>query len=68
MTLERAGLPAVVVTTTAFETLARKEAYALGMEALPLLVVEHPLGGQGPEGVTRRAEQALAQLLARLGR
>ena len=68
MTLQRAGTPAVVVTTTAFETLAHHEAHTLGMEGLPLLVVEHPLGGEPPARVAEKAARAVAQLVARLGR
>ena len=56
------------MTTTAFEALARHEAHTLGMEALPLLVVEHPLGGEPPERVAERAAAAVAQLAARLDR
>jgi hypothetical protein len=32
-----------------------------------MLVIEHPLGGQQPEAVFRRAQQALAQLADLLG-
>ena len=67
MTLQRAGTPAVVVTTTAFETLAHHEAHTLGMENLPLLVVDHPLGGEPVERIETRAARAASQLLARLG-
>ena len=68
MTLQRAGTPAVVVTTTAFETLAHHEAHTLGMETLPLLVVDHPLGGE-PAGADRDpgGARGARQLLARLG-
>jgi len=38
------------------------------MTGLPLLVVQHPLGGEQPESVVRRAHQAVEQLLALLGR
>ena len=68
MTLERAGIPAVVVTTTAFEPLAHHEAHTLGMEALPLLVIDHPLGGESPERVAEKAARAVTQLVSRLGR
>jgi hypothetical protein len=34
---------------------------------LPLLVVQHPLGGEQPESVSRLAHQAVDQLLALLG-
>jgi hypothetical protein len=67
VTLQRAGTPAVVVTTTAFETLARHEAHTLGMEDLPLLVVDHPLGGEPPARIEIRAARAVSQLQTRLG-
>ena len=67
MTLQRAGTPAVVVTTTAFEALARHEAHTLGMEDLPLLVVDHPLGGEPADRIETRAARAVTQLLGRLG-
>jgi hypothetical protein len=35
---------------------------AQGVSALPLLVVEHPLGGERPEAIARRARQAFEQL------
>jgi hypothetical protein len=67
VTLGRAGTPAVVVTTTAFETLAHHEAHTLGMEDLPLLVIDHPLGGEPVGRVADKAARAAVQLLARLG-
>ena len=66
MTLQRAGTPAVVVTTTAFLSLAHHEAHTLGMEDLPLLVVDHPLGGEPAERIETRAARAVSQLLAGL--
>jgi hypothetical protein len=56
------------VTTTAFEGLARHEAHTLGMETLPLLVVQHPLGGEPAERVAERAAAAVAQLATRFRR
>jgi hypothetical protein len=35
---------------------------ALGVSGLPLLVVDHPLGGERPDSVARRAHQAFEQL------
>ena len=67
MTLERAGTPAVVVTTTAFERLAHHEAHTLGMEGLSLVVIDHPLGGEPPERVAEKAAQAVVQLIRQLG-
>jgi hypothetical protein len=57
----------VVVATTAFETLAHHEAHTLGMEGLPLLVIQHPLGAEPPARVAEKAARAVAQLAARLG-
>jgi hypothetical protein len=68
VTLARGGTPVVVITTTAFETLAHHEAHTLGMEGLPLVVIEHPLGGEPPARVTDKAARAVAQLASHLGR
>jgi hypothetical protein len=62
----RAGTAAGVITTTAFQRLAVNQLSARGIAGLPLLVIEHPLGGERPEAVTRRAHQALEQLLSLL--
>lgn len=50
-----------------FQRLALGEMAALGATGLPMLVVEHPLGGEAPEGVSRRIAQAVEQLGAMLG-
>jgi hypothetical protein len=34
---------------------------------LPVLVVDHPLGGESPEAIARRARQALEQLASLIG-
>jgi hypothetical protein len=51
-----------------FQRLALGEMAALGVTGLPLLVVEHPLGGEGVDGVSRRIAQAVEQIAAMLGR
>jgi len=60
--LAEAGTPAGLISTTVFQSLAVSEMTALGASGLPLLVVDHPLGGEKPEGVSRRARQAVEQL------
>jgi hypothetical protein len=37
---------------------------SLGVSGLPFLVVQHPLGGERPESIARRAHQAFEQLAA----
>ena len=50
-----------------FQTLALGETAALGATGLPLLVIQHPLGGEPPDGVSRRVAQAVEQLASLLG-
>jgi len=47
-----------MITTSAFRTLAENERRAKGVPDLPLLIIDHPLGGETLDGVARRAEQA----------
>ena len=60
--MAKQGTPAGLISTTVFQKLALSEMNALGATTLPLLVVQHPLGGEKPEGVSRRAAQAVEQL------
>jgi hypothetical protein len=62
--LAKRGTPAGLIGTTAFQGLAVSEMGAQGVSALPLLVVEHPLGGERPDAIARRAQQAFEQLQA----
>jgi hypothetical protein len=41
---------------------------ARSVVGLPLLVVDHPLGGERPEAIAQRAHQAAALLASLLGR
>ena len=66
--MARAGTPAGLIATTAFQALAVQQLEARGVRGLPLLVVEHPLGGERPEAAARRAEQAAEQLGSLIGR
>jgi hypothetical protein len=50
-----------------FQRLALGEMAALGATGLPLLVIQHPLGGEAAEGVSRRVQQAVEQIESRLG-
>ncbi len=43
------------------------ELAALGVSGLPLLVIQHPLGGERPESVVRKAREAVEQLAALIG-
>jgi hypothetical protein len=62
------GTASGLIGTTAFQGLALSELAALGVTGLPILVVQHPLGGERPESVGRRVHQALEQLVSLVGR
>ena len=66
--MAKGGTPAGLIGTTAFQGLALGELEALGISGLPLLIVQHPLGGEKPDGVKRRAQQAVEQLASLLCR
>jgi hypothetical protein len=66
--LAKGGTPSGLIVTTAFQGLALGELQALGFSGLPLLLIEHPLGGEKPEGVARRARQAVEELASLLTR
>jgi hypothetical protein len=54
--LEQQGIPTVVMGTLEFEQLARLEAKNRGLEALPLALIPHPLGGIREEDVVKKAD------------
>jgi hypothetical protein len=61
--LRKRGLVAAVVTSTAFKKLGETQAKIFGVPDLPLLVIEHPLGGIDIDGVKARADVAAPQLV-----
>lgn len=65
--MAKQGKAAVTVCSTAFLTLGRAQARALGSSDLPIAVIPHPFGGRSREDVRRIAEQCvddIAKLLA----
>jgi hypothetical protein len=56
-----------LIATTTFQGLAMSQLRARGVTGVPLLIIDHPLGGERPEGVVRRAHQAFEQLVSLLG-
>ena len=64
--MERRGVPTVMICTDEFHQLGRHDAESLGMPALPIALVPHPLGGQKPEHIQEKAEKALEQVVKML--
>lgn len=52
-----------MLCTDEFSLLGRHEAESLGMPALPIALVPHPLGGQKPDAICEKAEKALDQVV-----
>ena len=50
----------MTICSSEFVALGRAEAEALGMPALPLAIIQHPLGGLAPEEVRQRAASVLS--------
>jgi hypothetical protein len=61
--LRKRGLVTAVVCSTAFQKLGQTQAKIFGVPDLPLLVIQHPLGGLDLESVKGRAEVATPQLV-----
>ena len=61
--LRKRGLIAAVVCSDTFMKLGMAQAKVFGVPDLPLLKIQHPLGGLNIEKVRERAAVALPQLL-----
>lgn len=54
----------MTVCSTAFLTLGRAQAKALGNPALPIAVIEHPFGLRSRDEVRRMAEKCVQDIAA----
>ena len=64
--LETAGIPTAVICSDEFGPLGRAEAQVLGMGALPLLAIPHPLAGNDDALVQAKARVIAAEVLLAL--
>jgi hypothetical protein len=62
--LEKAGRPAIVVTTTEFRPIAETMAEHFGLPELRIVVLPHPIGGTEPDTLSRWADDAVDTVLA----
>ena len=61
--LRKRGLITAVICSTPFEKLGRAQAKVLGVPDLPLVMIQHPLGGLAIDEVKARADQATPAVL-----
>jgi len=64
--VRKRGKPAVVICSIPFVTLAKSTARVNGVPDLPLVRIDHPLGGMAEAVVRARVEQAVPQVLAQI--
>jgi hypothetical protein len=64
--LRKRGLITAVICSTPFEKLGRAQARVLGVPDLPLVMIQHPLGGLEMGDVRARADQAMPGVIALL--
>ena len=64
--LERAGVPAVVATTTHFVDLTRRVAAGFGLPGARIAVFPHPLGGTDTDTIHAWADAAIPEVVALL--
>ena len=62
--LEKAGRPAVVVTTTRFEPVAATLSASFGLAELRRLVLPHPIGGTGDRTLREWADAGVDRLIS----
>ncbi len=62
----RLGIPAVAILTEEFVIQGEFVARAVGMPAIPRVIIEHPVSGTGRENLQRVASLAAPGLLSAL--
>ena len=63
MEVSKQGTQALTVCSTAFQTLGRAQARALGNPELPIAVITHPFGSRDRIQVRAIAEQCAADIV-----
>ena len=61
--MEKRGIPVATVCTDDFFALGKAESEILGIPALPIAHIPHPMAGQPLEHVTKVAEQAVDEIV-----
>jgi hypothetical protein len=64
--LAKMGIPAIVICTSLFETMARITAKNLGFTAIPLVATQHPIGGLNLEEIKLKGRLITEKLISLL--
>lgn len=66
MTLERRGIPTATFVTHVFNDYARGLCRMQGLDALPIVVISHPVAARPPAELRERIRKVRAELRAAL--
>ncbi len=61
--LRKRGVMTALICSDPFRNLATTQAEVLGVPALPLVMIPHPLGGLSLQDVQKRADVAVPQVV-----
>jgi len=62
--LEKKGIPTAVICSDEFAPLGRAESCTLGMGGIPIVVIPHPLAGNKPDEVKKKAAAIADEVIA----
>ena len=60
--MAKRGRAAVTIVSTAFKTLGRAQAAALGYPDLPIVIIPHPLGTRTRDELRKMAEPCVGEI------
>ncbi|MCE5283277.1 MAG: hypothetical protein LLG93_14400 [Deltaproteobacteria bacterium] len=63
LNLEKKGIPTVTVTTTAYEKVVKASMKEQGISEMPLVTVQHPIGGRNDAETKQLVDGAFAAIL-----
>jgi len=61
--LEKRGIPTAVICSDEFAPLGRAESRTLGMGGIPIAVIPHPLAGNRPDEVKKKAAAVAEEVI-----
>jgi hypothetical protein len=62
--LEKRGIPTAVICSDEFAPLGRAESRTLGMGGIPIAVIPHPLAGNQPDEVKKKAAAVAEEVIS----
>jgi len=62
--LEKRGIPTAVICSDEFAPLGRAESRTLGMGGIPIAVIPHPLAGNRPDEVKKKAAAVAEEVIS----